>query len=98
MFFFQILNRVLNIHRFISAVVFVFIFFLPLHYHPVTASLEVSQECGCVQVSRTGWGLVPPPVILSPRLEVSFVVPAKTITPVSLVVETEFARAPPSSI
>lgn len=42
-----------KLHRLIGAILLVFLVFLPLHYHAVTATSQVAKECSCVHGTRT---------------------------------------------
>jgi hypothetical protein len=35
-----------DLQRFVSAGILLFVFFLPLHFHPVAATAQVAKECG----------------------------------------------------
>ena len=83
-------------HRLLVGFFFLFIFFLPLHFHPITSEPELSQECTCAQGTRTQTGLGTRPLILIPSSDVSLVVLDAHEVPSSAHVEFEFARAPPS--
>jgi len=43
--------------RFLGLLLFLTVFFLPLHFHPVTATVQVAKECSCLYGSRTQTGL-----------------------------------------
>ena len=48
--------------RWISALLFLAVFFLPLHFHLATASTAlINKECSCAQGSRTQLGQSAPP-------------------------------------
>jgi len=83
--------------RVISAGVLLFVFFLPLHFH-FNSSAKVTQECACVQGTRTQ---------LAPIFELPIYVPFITAQPV--IVESDVprsvewlglqcVRAPPASL
>ena len=47
-------NSVVRLRRWISALLFLSVFFLPLHIHFATAATaQLSKECSCVQGTRT---------------------------------------------
>ena len=47
-------NSVVRLRRWISALLFLSVFFLPLHIHLATAATsQLSKECSCVQGTRT---------------------------------------------
>jgi hypothetical protein len=65
------LRRMKNPHdlrRFVGAGMLLFVFFLPLHFHPVAATAQVAKECSCVHGTRTAAGLAPAPVGWAPVL------------------------------
>lgn len=43
--------------RYVGLLLFLTVFFLPLHFHPVTVTAQVTKECGCLYGSRTQTGL-----------------------------------------
>jgi hypothetical protein len=57
-----------DLQRFVSAGILLFVFFLPLHFHPVAATAQVAKECSCVHGSRTEAGLSAAPVSWTPVL------------------------------
>jgi hypothetical protein len=73
--------RMKNLHdlrRFVGAGMLLFVFFLPLHFHPVAAPVQVAKECSCVHGSRTDAGLAAAPAVWIP------VLPAQPVTSESL--------------
>jgi hypothetical protein len=48
-----------DLRRIIGVGMLLFVFFLPLHFHPVATSVKVAKECSCVQGTRTLASLVP---------------------------------------
>ena len=47
--------------RVISLLLFLTVFFLPLHFHSVAAKAQVTKECSCVHGTRTEAGLAVAP-------------------------------------
>ena len=90
-------NRRSNLYRCVGAFLFVFVFTLPLHFHPVTASAQVTQECSCYYGGRTQLGSIPTVLVLSPIYKVTFVVTRRAEAPAAIAVESESARGPPLS-
>jgi hypothetical protein len=82
--------------RCIGAILFLFIFSLPLHFHPSTESLQIGQECACHCGGLQQLGSAPAPAILSVAFEAFFACVDKTRTSVGGIVQSELARAPPS--
>jgi hypothetical protein len=55
--------------RVVGLLLFLTVFFLPLHFHSVTAAAQVVKECSCLYGSRTQTGLTTalsnsPPVLV----------------------------------
>jgi hypothetical protein len=59
--------------RFASAGILLFVFFLPLHFHPVAATAQVTKECSCIHGTRTEAGLAAAPVGWTPVLTAQLV-------------------------
>jgi hypothetical protein len=50
---------IFQLNRWISAIVFVCVFALPLHFHAVSAlTSQVTKQCSCLHGTRTQLGLV----------------------------------------
>jgi hypothetical protein len=58
-----------EIKRLSALVLLAAIFFLPLHFHSLTAPAKVAKECACLQGTRTVVNLAPPPPTVIPVLE-----------------------------
>jgi hypothetical protein len=54
--------------RLISLLLFLTVFSLPLHFHPVAATAQVAKECSCLHGSRIESGLSPAPAVYAPLL------------------------------
>jgi hypothetical protein len=71
-------HSVVRLRRWVSALLFLSIFFLPLHIHVATAATaQLGKECSCVQGTRTQLasstgGPVCVPQFPSTRLAISF--------------------------
>ena len=62
-----------ELHRLIGAILLVFLVFLPLHYHAVTATSQLAKECSCVHGTRTQLVLhTDSPIIVPPLRATSF--------------------------
>lgn len=83
------------VRRCIGVILFLFVFTLPLHFHPATESSQVSQECNCYYGGRTQLGPAPVLVILVPIYEVVLLDNRRAENPTAVVIESESARAPP---
>jgi len=75
----QLPAKVFQPRRWIGAIVFLALFFLPLHFHSSVAA-QVSKECSCVRGTRTQLALNAdvPLVAPAPRIEVLVVAPVTT--------------------
>jgi hypothetical protein len=86
-----------GVQRWIGVVLFLFFFVLPLHFHPVIDSQQISQECSCYCGGLSQLGVAPAPVVVSVADEVFFAPRKTTEIPVEIIFESECARAPPPS-
>jgi hypothetical protein len=59
--------------RLVSLLLFLTVFFLPLHFHPVAATAQVAKECSCVHGTRTQADLAVAPVGWTPVLTAQLV-------------------------
>jgi hypothetical protein len=93
------IRRVMNsgdLRRFIGAGMLLFVFFLPLHFHPLAATAQVAKECSCAHGTRTDAGLAAVPAAWIP------VLPAQPVASESLDwlsnvrFQNHGIRAPPS--
>ena len=91
-------NRLDDVRRCIGAVLFVFVFALPLHFHPTTEISQVSQDCTCYHTGRAQLGPALAPVILALTYTVVFLVARRSEIPAAVMVESESARGPPYSV
>jgi hypothetical protein len=83
--------------RILGALLLLFVCFLPLHFHPADETSQISHECSCYLGLRTQLGSVPSPPALLFAPEVSFITVSRTRALVSLIIESDSARAPPFS-
>lgn len=88
----------LSAHRLAGAFLLLTVFFLPLHLHFFTQTVQINDQCSCYYGGRTQVGLAPPLAALFPVSETSFLVAGRTTAPVEVIVESESARAPPYSL
>jgi hypothetical protein len=85
-----------DLWRIVGVGMLLFVFFLPLHFHPIAASVQVAKECSCLRGTRTDAGLAVAPALWFPIL------PAQPVASESLDCLTHFRfqnhgiRAPPS--
>ena len=85
--------------RWLSAFILLTVFFLPLHFHMVSAAVsQVGKECNCLHGSRTQAGLASAPSVFIP------LVPLETVALVAQVdcdmhlERVPSSRAPPLSV
>jgi hypothetical protein len=45
---------------------FLTVFFLPLHFHPIAATGHEAKECSCIHGARTQMGMAPVPADWTP--------------------------------
>ena len=90
-----LLSHISFSRRYVGAVLFLFVFTLPLHFHLATESSQISQECGCYYEGRAQLGPTPAAIVLIPASEVAFLIADGTKAPPAVVAESESARAPP---
>ncbi len=76
------IQNTFDARRLVGAVVLLFVFFLPLHFHAADESHQLTQAS----------------VIAAVALAVFFVMAERTDSLVSLAVESDSARAPPVSL
>ncbi|MGH7931167.1 MAG: hypothetical protein ACREQV_25630 [Candidatus Binatia bacterium] len=58
-----------GLKRLAALVSLIAVFFLPLHFHSLTATAKVAKECACSQGTRTTLSLADPPPSIVPVLE-----------------------------
>ena len=90
-------KRSLGVQQLLSAVLLLFVFFLPLHFH-FSAAAQVSKECSCVHGTRTQLALdnAEPQVALTPHISIS--TPQSTYAVVSHRVRSQYVRGPPATL
>lgn len=85
-----------NGRRLIGILLFLAVFFLPLHVHSATLAAQVTKECSCVHGARTQAGLAPELVSWTPFLACHFVANESQDFPWSLSILIRDIRAPPT--
>jgi hypothetical protein len=81
----------------IGVILFLFFFTLPLHFHSVTDSQQISQECSCQCGGLSQLGSTPAPVVLSLAYQAFFIPVRRTEFSAAIIFESESARGPPLS-
>jgi hypothetical protein len=84
------------LRRFVSAGMLLFVFFLPLHFHPIAASVQVAKECSCLRGTRTDAGLAVAPALWFPILSAQPVASEFLDCPTHFRFQNHGIRAPPS--
>ncbi len=84
--------------RWVSAFLFLTIFFLPLHFHVAVTTPQLAKECSCIHGSRTGAGLAAPPVRCVPVVAYQLIEFCSETVFVFHAVSTKASRAPPSLV
>jgi hypothetical protein len=82
--------------RLVSLLLFLTIFFLPLHFHPVAATAHLTKECSCIHGTRTEMGMVSAQVDWAPPIGQIFQESFKPDFFLSLVASLQSIRAPPA--
>lgn len=82
--------------RLVSLVLFLTVFFLPLHFHPVAATAHVTKECSCIHGARTEMGMAPVQVDWTPPIRLVFYEPFELQLASGLVATLQLIRAPPA--
>jgi hypothetical protein len=83
--------------RWIGSVLSLFLFLLPLHFHPATDSQQITQQCSCYCGGLNQLGSAPRPAVLSIAHDMFPAYLSRTEIPLQAIVESECARAPPLS-
>jgi hypothetical protein len=86
-------------HQIIGALLLLFVFFLPLHFHPFDENRQISQECSCylgAQPQLASAASAPVLLLFIPKGFLILVSRAEAL--VSLEIQSDFARAPPSAL
>jgi hypothetical protein len=88
--------KVFQLSRWISAIVFVSIFALPLHFHASAQTSQVTKECSCLHGTRTQLGLVAAAVQCAPILHFDLEPSLESQCFSQVVVDLAKIRAPPA--
>jgi len=82
----------------VGALLLLFVFFLPLHFHRAHEDHQISHECSCYLGGQPQLGSAPLSPILLFAPKVFLIVVGKAETPITSIVEFDAARAPPFSL
>jgi len=93
----QLPARVFQPRRWIGAIVFLALFFLPLHFH-FSAVAQVSKECSCVHGTRTQLALHDHEPIVAPVPRIAILTPANSESVVSHQTRSPNVRGPPARL
>ena len=88
--------RVRRARRWLGAILFLTVFFLPLHIHLASASAaQITKECSCIHGSRTQTGQVAALTVSGPVVCQVAIFSIHQESFVSRSVRNQFSRAPP---
>jgi hypothetical protein len=82
--------------RLVSLLLFLTVFFLPLHFHPVAATVHVAKECSCIHGTRTEMAMAPAQVDWALALSQYFYHSFRPRLFSSLIDTLQLIRAPPA--
>jgi hypothetical protein len=82
--------------RLVSLLLFLTVFFLPLHFHPVASTTYVAKECSCIHGARTEMGMAPVQVDWTPPIRQVFYESFELQLSSGLVITLQLIRAPPA--
>jgi hypothetical protein len=82
--------------RVVSLLVFLTVFFLPLHFHPIAATAHVTKECSCIHGARTEMGAAPVQMDWTPAIREVFLESFEPQFFSSSVARLQSIRAPPA--
>ena len=84
-----------HLPRLISAAVLLFVFFLPLHFHPVAATAQAAKECTCVHGTRAQLGPAPDIATCAPIVGATLLIAQKALCRIEEWTRLEKVRGPP---
>jgi len=93
----QLSAGVFRPRRWIGAIVFLALFFLPLHFH-FSVAAQVSKECSCVHGTRTQLALHDKEAIVAPLPRIAILTPPNSKSVVSHRTRSHNVRGPPASL
>jgi len=80
----------------VSFLLFLTVFFLPLHFHPIAATAHVAKECSCIHGKRTEMGPAPVQADWAPPIRQVFYEPFELQLSSHVVTSLQLIRAPPT--
>ena len=81
-----------------SVAVLLFVFFLPLHFHPVAATPQAAKECTCAHGTRAQLAPAPDIGSYAPILKVSLVIAQNSWFWSDEWIDLQRVRGPPASL
>lgn len=81
--------------RLVSWLLFLTVFFLPLHFHPAAATAHMTKECSCIHGARIEMGMAPVQADWVPPLQQVYYEPFELHLSSDLVTRLQSIRAPP---
>lgn len=88
--------RVACTRRLIGVILFVSVFFLPLHVHLFISTAQVTKDCSCYHAGRTQLGAAPALVSWTPGIQLEFISVYEPYFLGSPPVSSRTIRAPPT--
>jgi hypothetical protein len=83
--------------RLVSLLLFLTVFFLPLHFHPLAVTAHITKECSCIHGARTEMGIAPVQVDWTPPIQQVSYEPFELQLSSGLVTTLQLIRAPPAT-
>jgi hypothetical protein len=87
-----------QLKRYIGAAVLLFVFFLPLHFHPVAATAQAAKECTCVHGIRAQLGPAPDIATCAPIVGATLLIAQKDFFCIDEWTRLQKVRGPPGSL
>ena len=84
-----------QLQRFIGAGILLFVFFLPLHFHPVAATAQAAKECSCVHGTRAQLGPAPDIATCAPIVGATLLIAQRVWCRIEEWTRLEKVRGPP---
>jgi len=88
-------KRAASFRRLTAAGLFLFVFFIPLHFHSFASEAQIAKECSCLRGNRTQLASAPAPTDWVPSPFVSFFSPSEPQGPDRFTIARRAIRAPP---
>jgi len=86
-----------QLRRFIGAGILLFVFFLPLHFHPVATTVQAAKECTCVHGTRAQLAPAPDLATYAPILRATLLIAQNVLFRADEWTHLQKVRGPPPS-